>query len=150
MIAMNNGGENVVVVVKRGRPQAAVRDSSPLENEGALDADAREKKRRSFSRDFPVKQHGSYKCLSNVQAQTYENAVLMAEFVFEHLIRDRNMHRWNRIGEQWLQSLPYPDGIAYKDVKQYISNGYLVSRNLLAAAQSNKREWIQIGGNPKP
>ena len=52
MVVMINGGEKVVV--KRGRPQDAVRESSPLGNEGTLVADAREKKRRSFSRDFPL------------------------------------------------------------------------------------------------
>ena len=136
MVAMNNGGEKRVVV-KRGRG----RDSSP----DTPDA----KKTRTFSSEFPIRQHGRYECLSNVQAQTYENAVLMTEFVFENLIREVNLHRWRRNGELWLQSLPFPDGIDYKNVKQYISNGYLVFRNLLLATQRNSRELIQIGGNRK-
>ena len=83
------------------------------------------KKREHFLQNFSIRQHGRYECLSNVQAQTYENAVLMAEFVFENLIREVNLHRWRRNGELWLQSLPFPDGIDYKNVRQYISNGYI-------------------------
>ena len=42
-----------------------------------------------------------------------------------------------------------PDGIDYKNVRQYISNGYIGTLNLLAAAQSKKREFIKIGGGRK-
>ena len=128
MVAMNNGGEKKVVV-KRGR----------VSSSDTPDA----KKTRTFSSKFPIRQHGRYECLSNVQAQTYENAVLMAEFVFENLIREVNLHRWRRIGELWLQGLPYPDGIDYKNVRQYISNGYIGTLNLLAAARSKKREAFE-------
>ena len=112
MVAMNNGGEKKVVV-KRGR----------VSSSDTLDAI----KTRTFSSEFPIRQHGRYECLSNVQAQIYENAVLMAEFVFENLIREVNLPRWRHIEELWLQSLPFPIGISYKYVKQYISNGYRVS-----------------------
>ena len=67
------------------------------------------KKTRIKSSDFPIRQHGRYQCLSNVQAQTYENAVLMAEFVFEHLIRAPKMSEWKRITDMWLQSFPFPE-----------------------------------------
>ena len=60
MVALYNDGEKMVV--KRGRPPAAERNSSPSGNEGALGADAHElkmrtsssggKQRRSFSQTF--------------------------------------------------------------------------------------------------
>ena len=63
MVAMNNGGEKRVVV-KRGRPQAAVRDSSPLGNEGTLDAAAHEKKGDYFLETF---QSGNMESISAFQ-----------------------------------------------------------------------------------
>ena len=105
------------------------------------------KKTRIKSSDFPIRQHGRYQCLSNVQAQTYENAVLMAEFVFGRLILEHNLRDWKRIREQWYRDLPFPVGIPHSTVIQYISNGYLSSRNLLEAAQNNNLDWIRIGTN---
>ena len=66
-----------VGVKKRGR----VPNSSTI-----VPASPKAKRKRRFANDVPIRQHGKYQCLSNVQAQTYENAVLMAEFVFGRLI----------------------------------------------------------------
>ena len=71
----------------------------------------------------------------------------MAEFVFGRLILEPEVREWKRISERWLQALPFPVGMDHFNLRQYISNGYLVSRNLLEAAQSNKQELIKIGKN---
>ena len=156
----NNGGGNFAgksVVKKRVRLPSAQRNSGPSGGEGASDAasdaKAHVKKWRSSDssgekqRDFQVKQHGIYVCLSNVQAQTCKNAVLIAEFLFEQLKLERTMPSRPRISETWLQSLPYTDRVPQMDVQQYIRNGYLSSKNLLLAAQRDNRELIRIGGN---
>ena len=73
-----------------------------------------------------------------MQAQTYANAVLMAEFVFGRLILEPEVREWKRISERWLMALPFPLDMDFFTLRQYIHNGYLAARNLLEAAQSNK------------
>ena len=78
-LAPSSVGAAQKVVKKRGRdPNSSTIVVPP--------SPPKAKKTRIKSSDFPIRQHGRYQCLSNVQAQTYENAVLMAEFVFGRLI----------------------------------------------------------------
>ena len=129
-LAPSSVGAAQKVVKKRGRdPNSSTIVVPP--------SPPKAKKTRIKSSDFPIRQHGRYQCLSNVQAQTYENAVLMAEFVFGRLILEPHVREWTRIREQWYRDLPFPVGIPHSTVIQYISNGYLSSRNLLEAAQNN-------------
>ena len=105
MVAMNNGGAQREVV-KRGYD----RDSST--NFGSPDA----KRARSIT-GVPIKQHGKYVCLSNIHPQTYETAVNMAEFLFKQLLKVPLVHSWKRVPDVWLQNLPYPAGLTYKQLK---------------------------------
>ena len=133
MVAMNNGGAQREVV-KRGYD----RDSST--NFGSPDA----KRARSIT-GVPIKQHGKYVCLSSIHPQTYETAVNMADFLFEQLLKVPRVHSWKRIPDVWLQNLPYPAGLTCKQLKSYISNGYIKTLNLLKAAWTGNSELIQIG-----
>ena len=133
MVAMNHGGAQRVVV-KRGSD----RDSST--NFGSPDA----KRARSIT---GVKQHGKYVCLSNIHPQTYETAVNMAEFLFEQLLKVPRVHSWKRVPDVWLQNLPYPAGLTCKQLKTYISNGYIGTLNLLQAAGNRWRRAGRRGGD---
>ena len=78
-LAPSSVGAAQKMVKKRGR----VPNSSAI-----VPATPKAKRTRLLSSEVPIRQHEKYQCISNVQAQTYENAVLMAEFVFERLIRE--------------------------------------------------------------
>ena len=74
----------------------------------------------------------------------------MAEFVFGRLILEPGVSAWKRVTDRWYRALPFPVGMNnfdYFNLNQAFKNGYLSSKNLLEAAQSNKQEWIMIGTN---
>ena len=134
-------------VQKRGR----VTNSSTI-----VPASPKAKRTQTFSEAaseasmLPIRQHGQYKCLSNIQAQKYSELKNMAEFVFGRLILEPGVRAWKRVTNKWYRTLPFPvgmDSFDYFNLNQAFKNGYLSSKNLLEAAQSNKQEWIMIGTN---
>jgi hypothetical protein len=83
-----------------------------------------------------VKQHGEYKCNAPMQARTYHKAVGMATFIYDALIKVRDLGSWTCLNKPFMASLPYSAEIKQQDVTDYIRNGYIMCQNILKAAQS--------------
>ncbi len=90
-------------------------------------------------------------CVTHMQKHTYIKAAGFAEFIFRvhALIKVLDLDDWTCVNKAFLYSLPYSGHIGRKMVIDYIRNGYINCRNLLAAAKSRNSNQIEIGGNRK-
>ena len=96
-----------------------------------------------------VKQHGEYKCNAPMQSRMYHKAVGMATFIYDALIKVRDLDSWTCLNKPFMASLPYSAEIKQQEVTDYIRNGYIMCQNILKAAQSRDRSLLEIGGNRK-
>ncbi len=53
-----------------------------------------------------------------MQIRTYNKAAALAEFIFDELIKDKDMDHWNCLNRAFLASLPYSVKITKKEVKE--------------------------------
>ena len=84
-----------------------------------------------------------------MHARTYHKAVGMATFIYDALIKVRDLGSWTCLNKPFMASLPYSAEITKKEVIDYIRNGYIMCQNILKAAQSQDRSLLEIGGNRK-
>jgi hypothetical protein len=54
-----------------------------------------------------VIQHGEYKCTAAMHARTYHKAVGMATFIYDALIKVRDLDSWTCLNKPFMASLPY-------------------------------------------